>query len=82
MTIEIWALAFMAVVAGVFAALYWHATAKKKEVELAIRFDHMEQQIWDQGRSIREELKDIERHVGTMEERCSRNANNCSIKSR
>jgi len=70
MTIEIWALAFMAAVAGVFAALYWYSMSKKKELELTIRFDRVERDIW-------EAIREVRGHVDTMGERCSRNANNC-----
>jgi len=81
MTIEIWALAFMAAVAGVFAALYWHSMSKNKELELTVRFDQVERDILDNMRSVREDLQNVERHIDTMAERCSRNANNCSTKS-
>jgi SMC interacting uncharacterized protein involved in chromosome segregation len=87
MTIEILALAFMAVVAVVFAALYLHSMSKKKELELTVRFEQVERGIWENMRSVREELqnvrvegrqdlRNVERHIETMNERFSRIASN------
>jgi len=84
---EISTIAFAATT-GVMLALYWYSMTKKKELELTVRFDHLEQRVFEGIRSAREDIRNIElsaredirnieRHIDTMEQRCSRNANNC-----